>query len=248
MGFLDGRSALVTGAAQGLGAAFAAALADEGARVVCCDVRESVLESAAGLGIVADVGRPEDVRRVLDTANASVGTIDLLVNNAGSFRPTHPRDPWDQALADFEAIVGTNLRGAFLVGRAVAAALIEAGRGGDIVNVSTDHVLPPPGRETGGGASMDLYDASKWGLRGLSEAWARALRRHRIRVNELCMGATDTEMLRGLYDGEPPAADVAGWMRPEDVAGLLVALLREGPEGRTGQQIGVWAGHPIVLP
>lgn len=252
MGFLDGKTAVVTGAAKGLGEAFATALAGEGARVVACDVDPTVevigVRLPEGVGVIADVSHPDDVRRVVAEATADGADLAVLVNNAGIFAPTQPTDPFDKAVADFDRVLATNLKGAYLCGRAVAAAMIAGGRGGDIVNVSTDHVLPPPGRSTGGGARMDVYDASKWALRGLTEAWARALRKYRVRVNELCMGATDTPMLRSLYPGDPPAEDVAGWMQPKQVAALLLDLLREGAEGRTGSQIGIWTGHPIALP
>ena len=251
MGLLDGRVALVTGAAQGLGAAFCEALAAEGATVVGCDVRPEVETLPERLpraeGLTADVSRADDVRRVVEHAR-SRGTVGVLVNNAGAFTTSHPKDPIAKAQDDFETVIGTNLRGTFLFGRAVATVMLEQGEGGDIVNVSTDHVLPPPGRPTGGGPAMDVYDASKWALRGLTEAWALALAKRRIRVNELCMGATDTAMLRGFYRGDPPAEEVAGWMQPAEIAEVLIALLREGPEGRTGEQIPLWAGHPVELP
>jgi NAD(P)-dependent dehydrogenase (short-subunit alcohol dehydrogenase family) len=251
MTFLEDTTAIVTGAAGGLGEAFATALAAEGAHVVCCDIDPAVAdvgERLGGLGVIADVSSEADVLRVVRCARDSGRRISVLVNNAGVFAPTQLRDPWEKAVADFDRIVNTNLKGAFLFGRAVAGAMIESGLGGDIVNVSTDHVLPPPDRPTGGGPAMDLYDASKWGLRGLTEAWARALRKQGVRVNELCMGATDTAMLRSLYDGEPPDEDVDTWMAPEALGRLLIELLREGPDGRTGSQIGVWVGHQIVLP
>ncbi len=252
MGALDGQTAIVTGAARGLGKAFAETLAGDGARVVACDVDPLVegvgLALPDGLGIVADVSQPDDVRRLLDEALAPGAGVSVLVNNAGVFARTHPGDDFEKAVADFDRVLATNLRGSFLCGRAVAAAMIAAGRGGHIVNVSTDHVLPPPGRPTGGGSRMGVYDASKWALRGLTEAWARALAKHRVRVNELCMGATDTAMLRGFYPGEPPPEDVATWMRPEEIAALLLDLLHEGEDGRTGEQIGIWVGHEIALP
>ena len=75
-----------------------------------------------------------------------------------------------------------------------------------------------------------------------------ALRKHGIRVNSLCLGATDTEMLRSFIGPAPDPAFVATWMQPADVAAVLVDLLEEGPEGRTGDNIGLYAGHPCVLP
>ena len=189
---LTGRRALVTGGAQGIGRAIADALIDAGARVTVCDVR------AEPGDITADVSNPDDVRRLVDES----GPFDVLINNAGIVRRTHPTDDWEKAITDFDEIIGTNLRGAFLVGRAVIPGMVASG-GGDIVNVATDHIhtcgWPTPvdhvhaagcpyrdnPRPPGGGASMDLYDASKWGLTGLTQAWATALRGHGIRVNSL---------------------------------------------------------------
>ena len=102
---------------------------------------------------------------------------------------------------------------------------------------------------TGGGPNMDVYDASKWGIRGLTEAWAEALRPHRIRVNELCMGATDGEMLREfLGERATPEARRAPGCVPRISAAFSIDLLAEGPDGRTGTQIGLWVGHPVELP
>jgi hypothetical protein len=99
-------------------------------------------------------------------------------------------------------------------------------------------------RPPGGGPAFDLYDASKWALNGLTGAWATALRPHGIRVNSFGMGATDTPMYRGFLGGRPPAPGV---MDPADVAAVLLDLLAEGPEGRTGDSIQLWIGHPCVL-
>jgi NAD(P)-dependent dehydrogenase (short-subunit alcohol dehydrogenase family) len=92
---------------------------------------------------------------------------------------------------------------------------------------------------------MDLYDAAKWGQLGLTFAWARALEAHNVRVNALCMGATDSYMLRSFHRFAPPPEEVARWMKAEDVARLMLDLIRDG---RTGDYIGVAVGHPIVLP
>jgi NAD(P)-dependent dehydrogenase (short-subunit alcohol dehydrogenase family) len=96
-----------------------------------------------------------------------------------------------------------------------------------------------------GGPGFDVYDASKWGIKGLTNAWARALAPYKVRVNSFGMGATATPMYLGFLGDRPPAPGV---MTPEGVAGVLVDLLNEGPNGRTGDCVQLWAGHPTVLP
>ena len=211
-----------------------------GATVVGFDVQP-------GTELIADASDPTDVRRVVDDVVAAYGRIDISVANAGVIGLTSPLDAWDKTVADFDFHVGTNLRGVFLLGRAVAP-IMAADAGGHIVNVSTDHVLRAPGVPTGGGAHMDAYDASKWGIRGLTESWALALGSHRIRVNELCMGATDGELLREFLAERATPEMIATWIQPDDVAAVLVELLAEGPSGRTGTQIGLWVGYPARLP
>ena len=251
-------TAIVTGAAGGLGRALVSALRDAGHEVVACDIDPSVVDLG---GVVADVTDADDVRRLVEGA----GPIELLINNAAVVRRTNPLDPWDQAVADFDAVIGPNLRGAYLVGRAVIPRMVERGRG-DIVNVSADHThtcgWPVPldhadapdcpwheqPRLPCGGRAFDLYDAAKWGLNGLTFTWALALRPHGIRVNNLCLGAADTPMLRNFLGGALDPDVVATWFRPEQVAGVVLDLLAEGPGGRTGDNVGVWVGHPCVLP
>lgn len=251
MGQLDGRVAIVTGAAQGIGRAFAQRLKVEGCGVVVTDRRESIRDIADEIGATAHVGDVADaahVRTVVDSAVAVHGGVDICVNNAGEVVASGPDDPWDTTDADFDRIFGSNTKGAFLFGRAVAPIMIERG-GGDIVNVSTDHVKPGPGcHPHHGHGSMDLYNASKWALNGLTFDWARSLARHGVRVNNLCMGATDTEMIRGWLGDDPPDEYVATWMKPEQIAQILVELLEEGTGGRTGDNIGLYAGEPCVLP
>jgi len=276
---LKGRRAIVTGAATGLGNAYARALAEKGVDVAVCDVRpeiEALPEKLRAAGVRslawrADVSDPDDVRRVVDGAREAFGGVDILVNNAGVCRVTLPTDDLDKSLDDYDALVGTNLKGAYLFGRAVIPILIEQGQGGDIVNVATDHIhtcgtphdvcpnlptcawnqpepaFPGPPRPTGGGDVMDLYDASKWGLNGLLFAWAKALRPHGIRVNGLCMGATDSNMLRSFAGKDVRDEVVATWMRPEDAARVLVELLEEGPGGRTARNLNFCTGRPVEL-
>ncbi len=244
---LQGQRAIITGAAQGIGAGLARMFADQGAAVTVVDRQPEVAAVAESIGASMFVGDVADAEFVRDVTSA-VGTIDVLVNNAGEVWPTGPLDPWDRAVDDYDRLVGSNLRGAFLFGRAVAPAMAANG-GGNIINVSSDHVKPDPntGWHHGHGA-MDLYNASKWALNGLTFDWAKALRPHKIRVNNLCMGATDTEMLREWIGSEPDPDYLATWMTPEGIAQVVIDLIAEGPDGRTGDNIGLWAGHPTVLP
>ncbi len=276
-GLLQGKSAIVTGAALGLGNAFARALAGEGANVTVCDVRGEVhnlvleLQAASGAraqAFVADVGVPEDVRRVVDGHTQRFGGLDVLVNNAGIWQASTATDDLDKTLADYEALITTNLKSVYLFGRAAIPHLIEGG-GGNIVNISSDHVCtcgtPNPRpcspevtpncvwagqgpRPTGGGPDMDLYDASKWGINGFTIPWSKALREHGVRVNGLCMGATDSHMVRTFHEQNPGSGILDNAMRAEDLAALLIELVQEGPQGRTGENINIAVGHPIELP
>ena len=249
MGMLDGRSAIVTGGATGLGRAFARRLAADGADVTLCDIDPGAPDVAAAMdgpgrvqGLVADVASLHDLQRLVDAATEAYGGVDLLVNNAGRWRRTLVTDSYQKALDDWDFIMGTNFMGTLLLSRLCIPLMIERG-GGDIVNISTYYVLPAKGPGTNA-PETDLYNASKWALNGFTQAWANSLREQGIRVNALCMGAVDTPMLRGLWDGDPPADQVASWMRPEQIAGQLIDLLRDG---RSGENIGAWVGEPVQL-
>ena len=269
---LKGKNAIVTGAAVGLGNAYARALAQEGINVAVCDLRDEVHQLVAeltDLGVKAqgwqgDVSDPAHVREVVDETRAAFGSIDILVNNAGVWGASVADDDLDKSLEDYERIVGTNLKGEYLFGRAVIPVMIEQGAGGEIVNIATDHMVTcgtpyfccpslescPWGdspRPTGGGDAMDLYDAAKWGLNGFLYAWAKALVPHGIRVNALCMGATDSYMLRSFHNFDPSEEEIASWMKAEDNAQALVDLLKEGPAGRNAQNINFCMGRPVLL-
>ena len=269
---LKGRNAIVTGAAVGLGCSYAKALAREGVNVAVCDLREEIHEVAEilrSLGVNAasyqgDVSDPALVRSVVDGAQEEFGNIDILVNNAGVWGASVADDDLDKSIEDYEQIVGTNLKGEYLFGRAVIPIMIEQGKGGEIVNIATDHMVTcgtpyfccpklescPWGdspRPTGGGDAMDLYDAGKWGLNGLLYGWAKALAPHNIRVNAFCMGATDSHMLRGFHNFEPSDEEVASWMRAEDNAQAMIDMLQEGPSGRNAQNVNFCMGRPVQL-
>ena len=133
-----GRTAIVTGAARGIGIACARRLATEGARVVLADVEAEAGRRAAaelaGAGFVeADVSRKADVDRLVAVALRDAGRIDVLVNNAGI---VHACDFLDLAEEDFDRVLRVNLKSMFLCGQAVARAMVAGGRGGAIVNMS----------------------------------------------------------------------------------------------------------------
>jgi NAD(P)-dependent dehydrogenase (short-subunit alcohol dehydrogenase family) len=269
---LAGRRAVVTGAAVGLGRTFALALADAGAAVAICDVkpeldtvaRELERRGVAGWMQPADLRDAGAVRTFVDNAARHLGGIDLLINNAATYRQTSPvDDDWEQSLDDFHFMADVNYRGTYLVGRAAIPYLVR--QGGDLINVTTDHVhtcgypeaidhhdapdcrWASARRPPLGGPRYDVYDSSKWAVRGLTHVWASALAEHGVRVNSFGMAATDTPMIRAHLAAkgvQPPAT----LMRPDQVAAVLVELILEGPQGRTGDSVELWAGHPCVLP
>jgi NAD(P)-dependent dehydrogenase (short-subunit alcohol dehydrogenase family) len=267
---LSQRKALITGAANGLGYAVAKALSQAGTSVSICDKDARVIEVAEELrrwsdvvyAEVADVSQPTQVKTFVDNAALAMNGIDIVVSNAGIVRPTQPtKDSYERALQDFDDVINVNLRGVYLTGRAAIPHMLATG--GDIVNITTDHIhtcgwpehldhtdaqecpwkdvqRPPVGSK-----NFDVYDSSKWGIKGITNAWARDLAPQKIRVNSFGMGATITPMFLSVLGDRPLPP---GTMQADEVAGLIVELVAEGPDGRTGDDVQVWAGHPTVLP
>lgn len=247
---LKGKIAIVSGAAQGLGEAFARRLAQEGATVLAFDVQDKITDVATKIaaetgskvvGMKADVSKRADVEKVVAAA-ADLGGIDILVNNAGTWKKTPVDTSWDQAVADWDFIMDTNFKGVLMLTRASVPHM--KARGGDIVNISTYYVMPARSDGTNQ-PDTDLYNASKWALNGFTDSWAKALEEFNIRVNALCMGATDTPMLRGLFPDKQLPADMASVvMKPEQIAQQMIDLFKDG---RTGENIGAWVGYPVEL-
>ncbi|MSP13152.1 MAG: SDR family oxidoreductase [Chloroflexi bacterium] len=192
----EGKTAIVTGAARGMGRAIAQTLAREGAAVVVNDVKregaEQVvreIEAAGGqaMAYIADISRDNEVHAMVQATVARFGTVDILVNNAGILGNTRPLeeipgDEWDQMMA-------INVKGVFNCTKAVLP-LMKARRSGKIVNVSSS-----AGRSTStfGGAH---YTTSKAAILGLTRHTAREAAPYNINVNATAPGSMDTEMVR----------------------------------------------------
>ena len=243
MSHVEGEVCIVTGAARGLGAAFGDALRTAGATVITCDV-------LPGADAVVDVSDAAQVHQFVTQVESRHGPIGVAVLNAGVCRFTDVRSPFESAVDDFDFHVSTNLRGVFLCGRAVLPSMV-AQRRGNVVIIGTDHYCRPADVPYNVGV-MDAYDASKWGLLGLVNSWANVVDGKGVRVNALSMGATDSHMLRSftaIATGKEPSDEtIASWMRPEQVAALVLDIIDEGPDGRNGSNNPVIWGEPIVLP
>jgi len=180
---LAGKTALVTGAAQGIGAATVAALAEAGARVISCDIQ--ILENAppSGRGIQCDIADVEEAGRLFRSIASTEGQLDYVVNAAGilSESPIGTQD-----IAGFDRIIGVNLRGSYLMAQGAAQMMQAAGKG-HIILISSE--LAYLGR-----ADYSAYCASKAGVVGLTRALARELAPD-IQVNSVAPGPVDTPML-----------------------------------------------------
>lgn len=244
MAQLDGKIALVTGAARGIGRAIAEKLASEGADLALCDLKEDWLAETAqaitakgrkALSLATDVSQAKSVQETVDQALQAFGRLDILVNNAGITR--------DGLLVrmseeDFDQVLSVNLKGAFLFTKAVARGMMKQ-QSGTIINVASIIGLI-------GNAGQCNYAASKAGVIALSKSAARELAARNIRVNAVAPGFIETRMTAELPEALKQkmlaAIPLARFGLPDDVANVVLFLASPASAYMTGQVLNVCGG------
>lgn len=241
MGFLTGKTAIVTGASRGIGRAVAERLAADGARVVVnyagsASAAEELAARIGGLTARADVSQKQEVLEMFDRAETAFGGLDIVVNNAAVAVMKPLAEFSDE---EFERVFTVNTRGAFYCCREAARRLREGGR---IVNIST-------GATVGGTAGGSVYCASKAALEQFTRALARELAPRRITVNTVSPGFTETDMfasLPHLAELAPKLTPLGRAGRPEEIAAVVAWLCTEDARWITGQNIQAGGGLTMV--
>jgi 3alpha(or 20beta)-hydroxysteroid dehydrogenase len=239
MGRLDGKVAVITGGARGMGKSHVRHFVSEGARVVFGDVLDDKGAAvAAGLGeescryVHHDVTSEADWARAVDTALDAFGALDILVNNAGVLRFATIAD---MPLADFRRILEVNTVGCWLGMKAVIKPMTAAG-GGSIVNISSIEGFT-------GAAGLSAYSASKFAVRGMTKAAARELGQFGIRVNSVHPGGVLTRMVLDADGGDDRDGDaflrampLARFAQPVEISRLVAYLASDESSYSTGSE------------
>jgi NAD(P)-dependent dehydrogenase (short-subunit alcohol dehydrogenase family) len=247
---LNGQVAIVTGASSGIGRHLAELVATAGARVALVarridrldDVAEGIrAEGGDCLPIACDVTRAENVAAAVAAAETGLGPLSILVNNAGV---VVSKPLFEHTEADWDYVVDTNLKGAWLVAREFAHHLVERKRAGRIINITSVLASRTIGR-------VPAYCAAKAGLTHLTEVLAMELARHGILVNALAPGYVETDFNRAFFQTEPGKALISRIPlkrlgRTQDLDGALLFLASPASAYVTGAVIAVDGGHGVA--
>ena len=236
---LTNKTAIITGASQGIGLACAQRLVQEGARVMLVDIRPEVEQAAASLGDAArayraDVGVKVEVDAMIAATLAAFGRIDILINNAGV---THAAEFLDLHEDDFDRVLRINLKSMFLCSQAAARDMVARGEGGCIINMSSVNAeLTIPNQVP--------YVISKGGVNQLTRVAAIALAQYDIRVNAIGPGTILTELAKKAVLGSPEArhtilsrTPLGRCGEPEEVASIAAFLASDDASYMTGQTL-----------
>ena len=245
-GRLEGKVAVVTGAASGMGAAMARRFCVEGARVVAADKDQKVNNVAEEAGencvpLVLDVGLSADVRKMIDLARDSFGRLDILCNNAGIQGPLAPTADYDEE--EWDKVIATNLKGVFLGMKYAIPVMLETAGKGSIVNTSSmASIVAFP--------TLPAYSASKGGVSVLTRLTAAEYASQNIRVNAIAPGAIETGMTRNMPQEYLKAAVDATLMgrigTAEEIANLALFLASDEASFITGTETAVDGGYTLV--
>ncbi|MBW2148975.1 MAG: 3-oxoacyl-ACP reductase FabG [Deltaproteobacteria bacterium] len=256
MGHLEGKMALVTGGGRGIGRTTSLLFAREGSNVAVnysrsrFEAEQTAVEiqkmGRKGSAVCADVSDLEAVQKMVDEVEGELGSINILVNNAGV------RDilPFLQiSLKEWQLVIETNLTGTFICSQVVARRMVQQGKGGTIVNVaSIAGLIAMPNRTA--------YVSSKHGIVGLTKQMAMELGDHHIRVNAVAPGVVETDMTSDYFGNSEFVSAVKNiyplsrWAQPEEVANLILFLASDEASFISGVTIpidgGFAAGKGII--
>lgn len=255
MGTLEGKVAIITGAAAGIGAATAARLAEDGARVVVADINAEGAERQAqcikdaggdAIGVVTDIADEESIRALVDATVATYGGIDILHNNASAMDLT-VRDGavGDLELEVFDGTIRTNLRGTLVTSKLALPHILARG-GGSIVNTASDQALV-------GDTGQTSYAAAKMGVIALTRSLATQYGRQWLRCNAICPGLIMSDRLKEKLTGEYLDRLIAHHLLPRagepiDIAHMVRFLVSDEGSFITGQVISVDGGMLAHMP